>query len=242
MAHGTPDWSGKILQSTFAIAEDLAELAARLGSLSTWDRRGKVLWGDDFNRGKEAWNTYAYGTGASVAVSTSYPKLPPFCCKLTGGTTATGVVGIRNYFGLIAVGKLGLECSVAFLTAFDYFRLLLEVYDGANWHGSGLQISDTDDTLSYRDENGIYQELASLADLVATTGRYHSLKLVVDFTNDLGVRAKLNGTGYDLSSYALPSVADVTEPYLEAHLFLKPRSGQNDVCHVDGVILTQDEE
>jgi len=242
MSHGTQDWGGKQLDTVFILTEDLAELAARLGSVASWDRRGRVLWLDDFSGGIAAWYAYSYGVGAATEVSVSYPKWPPFCAKLTGGSDAGGVAGLYGYLGPIATGKLGLEASVAFFTAFDYFRMEFEYYDGANWHGSGLEISDTNDKLYYIDSDAAKQELDDLLGLTSLYGRYHSIKLVVDFTDDVYVRAKFNQSNYDLSTYALRNVVDATSPYLFLQFYLIPRLGNNDYCQIDGVILTGDED
>jgi len=48
MPRGHPDYGQAGPTSLIATVPDLGELAARLGSNNTWDRRGFILWYDDF--------------------------------------------------------------------------------------------------------------------------------------------------------------------------------------------------
>jgi len=51
VAHGAPDWWGTEQTSTVHLVQDVGELAARLGSIVTFDRRGNVIWLTSFEDG-----------------------------------------------------------------------------------------------------------------------------------------------------------------------------------------------
>jgi len=241
MAHGTPDWGHSKAVTIYPLTDDLAELAARLGSIHIYDRRGNVIWLSDFADGLGPWEILELGTGAAVALETTLPKWPPNCVRLTGGSDDGEEARITNHLNPQTLGKLGLEVSVAFITTFNYFRMRLTYYDGTAHHQAAIELNDTDDKIYYLDENGIYVELDDLPDVVASAGLYHTLKLVADFSTDQYVRFLMNQNSYDLSAYSFYEAAIVDTASLRVELILCSREGENDYCHVDGVVVTQNE-
>lgn len=241
MAHGTPDWGHGKQITTYALVDDLAELAARLGSIVVYDRRGDVIVLDDFSKGLEAWNLTTSGTGAAAVLETTYPRFPPFCVRLTGGSTTGWSASMYRYFSPLVLGGLGVEVSVAFLTEFDRFDLNLWYRDGTTLYRCDIRLDDVNDEIQYLNSSGAYTKLADLPALWTTVGAYHSIKLVGDFSTEKYVRLLLDLTEYDPSAYALYSVAQTGYPFVYLAFGLTSRDGQNDNCRVDGVIMTQNE-
>jgi len=62
MAHGTPDWGVTASKKTIYSLHDMGELAVRLGSIVSFDRRGDVIFSDSFQNGLG--KVYASGVGA----------------------------------------------------------------------------------------------------------------------------------------------------------------------------------
>lgn len=241
MAHGTPDWGHVKQETTFALVDDLAELAARLGSIDVYDRRGNVLWMDDFNEGMEAWEGVTSGTGSSVAISTDFPKFPPNSIKLTAGSNILQLAYISYRMGFPVLKRISLEVSVAFFTRFDRFQIILIYWDGSGYKRGLINISDTDRKIYYETSGAADVELADLDDLMHIRGCYHVFKLVVDFETDKYIRLLFNDVSYDLSAYSLNSSSSTIIPHLAPRLYFYGRSGENDYCQVDGVILKQGE-
>ena len=65
----------------------LAELAARLGSPTTYERRGALIFADIFDSGLSKWNTDTSGAGASVALTALYASVGKYSAMLTAGST-----------------------------------------------------------------------------------------------------------------------------------------------------------
>lgn len=61
MPRGMPDWGEYSPQEVVSKLLDNAELAARLGSPVLFDRRGTVIFMDDFNCGVNHWDTVTKG-------------------------------------------------------------------------------------------------------------------------------------------------------------------------------------
>ena len=66
MAGETPDYGRLSAQATVFPVTDLGELAARLGSIVSHDRRGDVIWLDGFEDGLDKWQPTTSGSGAAV--------------------------------------------------------------------------------------------------------------------------------------------------------------------------------
>jgi hypothetical protein len=219
----------------------MAELAARLGSIDVYDRRGNVIWMDDFSKGKGAWAEGLYGTGAAIAIDTTYPKWPPFCLKMTGGSDAGRSCQIFNHVAPQVLGPVGLETSVAFFNAFSALRIAIIRYDGTNRYHAQIELNDASDKIYYYDSDGNYTELDDLPDLKDDYGEYHNIKLVTDLSTDTYVRFLLNQTSYDLSDYSMFSEANTEAAKVLVRLYFYSNTGSNAICRVGGVIVTQNE-
>lgn len=241
MAHGTADWAGRRLETVYTFSGDLAELAVRLSSIVSYDRGGRVRWLDDFNKGIGAWQQETYGTGADIVVSPSYPKSPPFCARLTAGSTDIHAAVISRYVAPHPLTTLGVEASIAFLSRFDHFIANIYYYTGTEYYQAAIQLDDDDRKIKYQDDAAAWQTLDDIPDLALTYGLYHSFKFTVDLENLKYIRCLFNENSYDMSTYGLYTFASTSGPYILVRLYFSGRSGENDICHIDNVILTQDE-
>lgn len=242
MPRSYPDWSNVRKEVSFILREDLAELAARLGSIDVYDRRGYVIWWDDFRRGMGAWTTTLSGTGAAAALSTSGPKWPPFSLKLTGGSDGGRSAQITKYFGPAMAGGIGLEASVDFLSDFYDFSFKVELDNNVAYYQPSVKFFSDTDKIYYLSGAGSWVELDDLPLMYHTFSGYHNVKLVVDFDAGYYIRLLLDDSDYDLSDYALPSTPTFGNHHLGVLIYVRSRDGQNDSCYVDGVIITRDEE
>jgi hypothetical protein len=241
MAHGTPDWGLTAGTVTTYQLTDLAELAARLGSIVTYDRRGEVFFLEDFNDTLARWDKAAFGTDAYVALSRVEARSTPFSCRLKAGGSAGGRAYIYRLAELPSLSNVGLEAAFCTDDIGQYIRLWLSVYTGSLELSGALRYTPATDTLEYRAADGSYVSLDSDLHLLSASSVFHPLKLVVDPNAGTYLRAIVGAHAYDLSAYPLSSAADSTDPslYLEAYHY-----GSGTVVNsvwVDDVILTQNE-
>lgn len=241
MPRSYPDWSNVRREVSYILREDLAELAARLGSVDVYDRRGSVVWWDNFAQGIEAWTTATAGTGAAVALSTTTPHWPPFCVRLTAGSTGGRYAGIGRNLAPMVSERIGLEITVGFATLFDVFDLYLIHQYVESATRSVVRLSYTDQKVYCADENSVFQEIGDLPTILWAEFCYHNLKLVVDFSAGKYVRLLLDDVLYDLSAYGLEVTADVYYDHIDCAFYHYARAGQNDYCLIGSVIVTQDE-
>jgi hypothetical protein len=113
MVHGHPDWGEGAIVSTIYRVMDLGELAVRLGSIDTFDRRGNVIFLENFEAGYLKWATSINGTGSSVSLVAGIARSGEHSCLLVGGPGVGRFADVTRSVAIPVIGKLGGEISFA---------------------------------------------------------------------------------------------------------------------------------
>lgn len=218
-----------------------AELAARLGSINKFDRRGDTVWMDDFEGAVLLWDTDIDTENGEIFLTTESAKYGSQSCKLITGGGLEDSAKIEKYMGAQIAGKIGLE--VSFASAGPYPRLIFELkwYTGVYYYIGGIYYSKEAARLYYLNHEGTYAELPERPVLKTGTHTYHTVKFVIDTGTGKYVRCLLNNEDIDLSSHSLQKVTDGEEMSVYFSI-------QNATVHydpkpmwVDNVIVTQNE-
>ena len=241
MAHGTPDWGLTAGTVTTYQLTDLAELAARLGSIVTFDRRGEVVFFDAFEDGLHKWRTIASGAGATVALSVATARSGRVSADIIAGSNASRLGGIGHRFPVLSPSRIGLEAQFSNEVAIETLDFALVFYDGATMTRFVIRWSDTDNELLYLNSAGVYTPFATGINLIRSFGFYPAIKFIIDSDTLKYVRVLFNVDAYALSGIAGQSSASALLPHIDASIELTGRSGFNDNVYVDDVILTQNE-
>jgi len=237
----TPDYSQYMPGSTRFPMTDLGELATRLGSPDTYDRRGEVVWLDSFKYGLAPWQTSLVGVGATAKVVSTDTDISDFALRLTGGSTLGGTVAIIKYFSLQTLARAGAEFSYMVPTAFDKLYVSVRRYDGTNMHLAQVRLTCVGGTWAYQDAAGAYQDIDSPGVWITTANRYHNVKLVADLENDEYLRLLYDNLEYPLSGIPILVAASPVDPGQAAVFSLTPRAGFNDYVQVGRAIVTGNE-
>lgn len=219
----------------------LAELAARLGSIVTFDRRGDVLWFDDFESGYTNWALGFVGAGAAAAWDASYPFRGGFDIHLNTGATANNSAWISCYLAYPVISKMGLEMALSFDNNIKYVELTLALHTGARMHE--MQLRWTEATKTWRCKVGVaaFQDLIPTQNFTRDVRTHHVFKLVGDFTTGKYVRLVSDSIGYDLSSYNYNEVGSGVAPTLLCILSIMTRNNAEMHTYLDHIIVTQNE-
>ena len=237
----TPDYGRLNAQQTVYPVLDLGELAVRLGSPITHDRRGDVIWWDDYEWTLNKWGVSAPGTGASAALSVARARNGRTSNLLTGASEGSISPTVTHLQAFPVLSLLGSEVSFSLGGSIGSFYMESDVYNGASLSSFVLRWDDTVDALYYKDAAGAYVELLDTGQLIPHATLFHTLKLVVDPVAGEYVRAILNEAEVDMAGVAGRVSADATAPsWLIAHA-LASRAGNNDTVYLDDAILTQNE-
>lgn len=241
MAHGTPDWAEIAPKKTVYATIDLAELAARLGSIVTFDRRGDVIFLDSFEGGIEKWGHFLYGDGAAIEWTSKEARSGAFSCKMTTGKDDDQAATLQGETPYPVLSKLGMEVSFSCLETLNIFQIQFEVTPWPNLTLGGLQYLPPSNTLKYQDEDGNWQNLDTDLSHFAFTRNFNTMKIVTDPLNHKYVRAIFNNNSYDMSTLTLAPARSAIAPCLRRWIRVEGPALANITSYVDDVIITQNE-
>lgn len=241
MAHGKPDWNRTNAASTTFQMDDLGELAARLGSVVTFDRRGDVVFIDDFENGLVQWLVSTGGTGAAAAVDTAQARNGAQSILMTGGSDGEGTVQLSRLGPLPVSSFVAAEASVQINSPISSFDWFIRRFGGGFRREFIVRYDDVNDELQTIDENGAFVSFATGVILRRAAHMFHTGKLVIDLTTNEYVRFIINNTTHLLTGRLPNAVVNATEDELDLVLDLTSRAGNNDTVRVDDAILTQNE-
>ena len=238
---GLPDW-GRIKKGVgVSPLADLGELAARLGSINTFDRRGDTVWMDDFEDGIIKWDWAGGGTGATVASNTTRARNGAKSAVLTTGNAINNWAMIRHWMPPPVVGKLGYELSFTKHDSMRGLEVYAYRYDGTNVIDMSVHVDVVNSRLQVMGAGATWVTVQEDVALKASTYLFHTLKVVVDWENGTYARLLLDGLELDLSAYALQSTEDDSAPHMRFQVFVYTTVASNISIYLDDVIITQNE-
>jgi len=239
MPHGGPDWSTGGQIGTVHTIEDLGELAARMGSIVTFDRRGNVIWLDDFESGIEAWYPQHAGADFFSWVSTSH-RTGGFCAKLSTAAVVNASNYMVVYLPFQVLSKMGFEFS--FMRDANLKTIILDIWflDGTTFHEAEIKWTAATNTWAYYGDDDAYHALSPTVNLEEIL-LFNTVKLVADFVNGKYVRLMANNTTYDMSALALSSTESEVGPYIHVIIRIDTNDDIVSSVNIDDVIITQNE-
>jgi hypothetical protein len=218
---------------------DVGELAARIGSPVTYDRRGEVLWYGMFQCGYTGWTIIPAPAIDSVFVVAEDTLRGGFTVQLKG-RGAGNTVYLRKGFAPLYQENLGFEVGVCFLDPFNYFQLRILRYDGTNLHVAGLRFDDSVDELQYYSHLDTWVKCLDASPPHHTTAIYHHVKIVADMENDEYLRFLWDNEEVDLDDIAFYSTASAPGPYVIFEIGYNA-DDSNDQCNLAHAIITGNE-
>lgn len=241
MAHGTPDWGLTAGTITTYQLGDLAEHAARLGSIVTHDRRGEIMFVESFAAGLNRWDTAYSGTGGTVDLTVASTRTGLYAARLVGGSDGSRRGEISRYLPYPALSIMGAEFSVRLVSGIDQLDLLYLVDDGSDNVWCQLRLDVAAAKLQYLSAAPAYVDIATGFSLAKVDPLFHTIKLVMDAENRNYHRAIVNEVEYDLADIGAYIAATAGSRAQRVIIRLTGTSGVNGVVYVDDVILTQNE-
>jgi hypothetical protein len=241
MVHSTQDYSGRYRQETVYGNIDNGELATRTFPLTSVDRRGNVVWFDDFEGAAAAkWATAATAPG-TVALSTDYAWHGNQSMKCTGGANVNDSCSLLKYFSLPYNNRMGIEIMFHIKTNKPRVEFRFGGYSGVNVYNAGFGYDHNLGMLYYRNAADAAIAL-TLNDYVGLgQGFWIPMKLVVDWDKNEYVRILFGGTEYDMTGIPIYAVANAALQYLFVIVYAINASAASAVTYFDNFILTQNE-
>jgi len=241
MAHGTKPYGHATAQNIIYGVQDMGELAARLGSIDTFDRRGNIIFTDDFECGHlTKWIRTLAGPLSTITLRTLYARSGAFSARLYAGPVATNSAEINHFMPYPVLGKVGVEawyCLPGLANAYLYHGFYL--YDGVNITYYLIRYNPSTGNVDVYDNVPGWQTFAVGLNIM-TPGGFFVFKLVQNLATGRYVRCILNENEYDLSAYtaffnANPTLASLVVTISAYNIT------QALLVYADDVIVTQNE-
>ncbi|MBA7597121.1 hypothetical protein ES703_04116 [subsurface metagenome] len=216
-----------------------AELAARLGSIDTFDRRGDVIWMDDFESGVQKWRATVWG--GSFAWSADHARSGGFSAKLTTDTGLGDKIELRHFLPIQNLSRIGIELHITTGVNLKQYEIGLKVFTAAISYNPWVRFTAATSTWEYYDGSA-WQPLAPITKLTTDEFIFVPIKMVVDYPNAKYVRLMVNDVKFDLSGYSC-EVGLGGYPWCEALITISNTGdgGNPCTCYLDNVIITQNE-
>jgi hypothetical protein len=241
MVHGTPDWGGSSPKITTYKLDDHAELAARLGSIVTFERRGDVIALEDFSQGGGMYNVGGIGVGEAGYLSCGGALSGGLCLALESGIGAGSYEEVYRYQYAPVVGGIGMEIWVSPDALLDHLIPEMIVYDGANQCDYQVRYNHLTGKLSVWDAGGVWRVIGTPGVINIGYGIYTPIKMVVDTGARQYVRVLFGDKAYDASAHGGRVTASAIVACLLARCAVYSVVPGGAIVKVDNWILTQNE-
>lgn len=241
MSRGQADYGQYAVKEVSAAVSDMGEVAARLGSIVTYDKRGDVVDFDNFEDAVLKWSVFESGgevyphsvdvkSGSqSVALSTeaglgSYVELIKFIA-----VTASKRLGVELSFGGELVGRL------------DVFLLYR---DGIHYYQSVVRLDMTNHLLYIYD--GDLEDYILVADIGLLSYElgnhfFHTMKVVCDFVTGKYVRVLLGASEWDISTISIYRGFSADAQNFEIDIWKQNTEIGARITSIDDFVFTQAE-
>lgn len=245
MVHTLADWTTKYRMVRIFANIDDAELAARLGYPGTEDRRGNVIWMDDFeDTGSRDptihWAKSVDGLG-SVAFSPEKAWTGGSSMALVTDPSDGSETIIAKMFSHPIDSTMGAEIHVKFGDYLPIFMLNIVGYTGSAYWIAAIRYNIGTHTLEYQDKNEDWVTIPQTEYGVTLLEHWFTMKLVIDWTNKEYKRVLFGSTFIDMSGIPMQTDANATRKHIEVYLYLIAVGDNACSAYVDDFILTQND-
>jgi len=241
MPRGQKDYGALAVTETIAGLSDMGELAARLGSVVTFDRRGDVVWFDDFQGDLNKWRDEGLGTDHDAYITAEEAYRGSFSCRLITGSDGPLRASITHNERGLVFSKIGIEVAFTLHTDLSEFRITLIYHGGGNFYnGEIMYLPDPVRELRYLDVEEDDITFATGLLVLGLPKQYNVLKFVLDLPNAKYDRVLLNHLSYDLSDIPLRTAGTAAASQLEVYIETTATAG-NVESSLGYVIITQNE-
>lgn len=241
MPRGQPDFGVYASKEVSASISDMGEVAARLGSIVIYDKRGDVAFFDAFEEPVLTWAKTE--DDASVYHSSRDVKSGSQAVELDtdGGIEDWG--SIQKSFSILPSKRLGFEVSFGGATA-GWLFIDVYYYDGKYLYRARARFDESGNLEVWDKDLADFTLVAAMGVLHGGLGLnfFYTMKLVADFETGKYVRLMFSTYEWDISTISLYKDDAPVSPYLYVDIGrYNKTAGTFRTSSVDDFILTQAE-
>jgi len=215
-----------------------AELAARLGSVVLYEKRGQVFLADSFEHGLAVWKTDKPETLSLISVSPASAFSAGYSIKMTSAAAGDHFLSLYWVSGLCPTTTVGAEVTFAPATEFVDISIRLNYFSGTHLYQAWLQYDHANNDLEIVKQNLGYQWIADKKAIISAGKGFNRMKIVADLATERYVRCFFNDTEHNLLAYDMRVIEDPLAPQVQLYIWLTGRAGNADIVYIDSVIFT----
>jgi len=212
--------------------------AARLGSIKTYDMRGRVWFYDDFEAATLHWETENVGVGGAQGLVSDYVRNGEQALGLQANTGAGRVSRAWRIFQIPRNVTIGIELSFSQEANFGTTQMIIVLDDGVQRSFPSIQINEAAEQLQYQNAAGGWTNSGMDIGLFNQPSHFHTTKIVLDYDTDEWMRILYDDQEVDLGREVIQTGGTMGSRYLYAQLYNNGDNVNNAHIRFDDFIIT----
>lgn len=242
MVRGAPDDSDVMKYGGMRRLDDMAELAARLGSPMLYHRFGDLVYMTTFVTGATDWDSVSEYYGGEEFLSNTYSVSGGISMRLTVYDGPYDMAGIYHEHPPLDTVKMGFLIRVLIGPGIDKLTWIIRIHQSSVQYIFRITLDQVRGKLYYRDTDDEDVEFGTHGKLALGLAFFHESKMVIDYENK-----EYDSFYLDQSKYSLADIAGYSEATTHLdHLVVEIMCGGDQLMtreiYVDNAIITQNEE
>jgi len=241
MPRGLPDDSNIVKEGPTWTLTDHGELAARLGSIVTFDRLGTVIDLETFAKGLSRWQFALWGAGSAIHLSNHRSLVDGVSLKMISGTGVDPGCQATWFLAYPQLSRLGYEASYCLWET--KYRVIhsFNVFKGDYYVNFSIRWTLTTGVIEYRDATPAWVDTGVNIIPEATSYLFNRVKLVGNALNEEYERMLINDTGYSLHGLVAERVVAANRPHVQACSTIWGAGVTDMHAYLDSCIFTESE-
>lgn len=225
----------------FPMIGDLAEHAARTGSINAYDRRGTVIWMTDFEHGLQGPDPTGSDEECEAIISAVRSFHGGYSLKLDPSDAESSYIEWGRVIHFTPAGNTGLEVAVSTDTDPAGIRIKMLHFDGTTQQRAELHYLPSSGDWLIKTSATTWETILTGYKLQQDTVAWHPIKLVANFESGMYARAQMSREEVDISAHTLYSLPSGNLGQLAIRAMAYGAPATHAAIWIDGVIVTQNE-
>jgi hypothetical protein len=240
-AQDAPDDYPWLPGSKRTVVADLGELAARMGSPVTYDRRGEVVYFEDMRHGLNDIDFISAGFGATYAITADHGLTSGYTLAISTSALDGSFVSWSNYHNIVTSETVGIEeCFMAY-KKFKYHSLFGYTDTGVNMLAPAIRLNGVTKTLEYQNDTGAWTVIHTFGYYPYGSYHHHHLKLVYNIISKKYMRFMFDDLEIDMTGFGFLVGVTQGHPGIYANVGHTVSDAQVNALYHNHLVITLNE-
>jgi len=219
-------------------AVGIGDGAARLGSIKTYDMRGRVWFYDDFEAAALHWPATNVGVGGAQHLVSDHVRNGEQALGLQANTGAGRQSRVFRVFQLPRSIPLGVEVSFAEEVNFGMITMVIDLDDSMQRTIASIRVDEAAGQLQYQSDGGGWTNSGVQLGLSHNLSHFHTVKTVFDYNTDERLRILYDDQEVNLNREAMWTPVTLGARYMVVRLRNDGDNVNNARVRFDDFIIT----